>query len=195
MNLLGSIQLLFFGICIFLLLPAKVFSQHRGTDLILDLNTPGLFYWGDLSKNAKNAIGLSLTGRFYLSEKIAVNSSFRYDNFNYKPLNKRVGDYTQIKTGITYFDNLAGQKLSKLFHDSTIKSYIVAEGGLGFKLNRLMIGNKTCFAYSIGYGVRLNNKKRIVYDLCYDWVSLKLAKGITASWLDCRVGFGYRLGK
>ena len=184
-----------FCICMFLLLSMKAFTQGSGTHIILAVNTPGLFYLGDISKYAKNSIGFSLTGRFYLAKKIAVNPSIRYDNFNYKPLGKRVGDYAQFKFGITYFDNLAGKKLSEFFHDSTIKSYSLVDCGLGTKFNTAMIGNKNCFAYSIGYGVKKDYRNRMILDLCYGWVNLKLANGITASWLDYRIGLGYRLGK
>jgi hypothetical protein len=170
----------------------KSFSQDPGTDVFLSVNLPGLLYAGNISKYAKNPIGLSLTGRIFLSEKIALVPSIRYDNFKYQPLNKRVGDYAQFKMGLTYFDNLLGEKFSKFFHKNGT-SYFLAECGLGVKLNQQMIGNKNCLAYSVGYGFRMPIGERMIADACLGWVNLKLATGITASWVDYRAGAGYRL--
>lgn len=191
MSIFQLLRLKVFFIIMFIV-PAKAFTQHLGKDIFLAVNTPAFFYFGDISKFAKNnAIGFSLASRIFLANKLAVIPSIRYDNFKYKPLDKRIGDYAQFKIGLTYFGKFSPIRF--LLNDSTIKNYFLVDCGIGVKLNSEMIGNKNCFAYSIGYGATKIYRNKIILDMCTEWVSLKLANGINASWLDYRIGLGYRL--
>lgn len=172
----------------------KIYSQNSGADVLVGINIPSLLFAISNSKYVKNPIGACITSKVFLSEKVAIVPSIRYDNFNYKPLDKRVADYAQLKIGVAYFDNLLGKLMSDMTNYPFVKSYSLVDGGLGIKLNDKMTGNNNCFAYSIGYGLRWLHK-RMVVDGCSNWANIKLEDGKTASWFNYTLGFGYHFGK
>lgn len=176
------------------LLSGKIFSQNSGVDISFNLHAPNANLWFDISKYATRPIGFSLESKIFLNEKLAIIPSLGYDNFKYKPLNKRIGSYARGKLGLIYFDNLLRKPLMFLVKDSSFQTYTLIEAGLGVKLNEAMPGNKQGLSFAIGYGWRWI-KNRMVWNIAFRYVNLKLASGINASWLDSRFGIGYRLKK
>ena len=45
----------------------------------------------------KLPLGVSIVGTMYLAKKVVITASVRYDKFNYKPLDKRIGEYRNTK--------------------------------------------------------------------------------------------------
>jgi len=139
------IVLTFIFLCVYI----NSVGQERRSEIVFDFNTPASIQLEPFPYS--KPLGLSISFKKPLKNKLLIGTSISYDNFKYNATGKRSGEFIQARIGLTQ------NEITK--SNGGMTTYFVLEFGAVYKSQNRLTSSRVNFAFANGFGIRQSISK------------------------------------